>query len=47
VVAKFGRLAAGHTSAKQRRDLVAAVDGLDGIRVRELTRLLATVGEER
>ena len=47
VVAKFERLAAGHTSAKQRRDLVAAVHGLDGIRVRELTRLLATIGRER
>ncbi len=47
VVAKFERLATRHTAERQRRDVVAAVDGLEGMRTRELTRLLAAVGEER
>ncbi len=47
VVAKFERLAAGRAPERQRRDLVAAVEGLERIRVRELTRLLATIGGER
>lgn len=47
VVAKFERLASGHATERQQRDLVAAVEGLERIQVRDLTRLLAAVGGER
>jgi 2-methylcitrate dehydratase len=46
VVEKFERLTAPRTSARQRDALVTAVDGLEGIRVRDLTRQLAEVGKE-
>ncbi|MBI3976539.1 MAG: MmgE/PrpD family protein [Armatimonadetes bacterium] len=44
VAEKFERLSAAHTHAGLRREIVAAVAGLDGIRVEDLTRLLARVG---
>ncbi|MDR7586073.1 MAG: MmgE/PrpD family protein [Armatimonadota bacterium] len=47
VVEKFERLAAPFTDARQRRAVVEAVAGLEGITVRELTRLLEAIGQER
>jgi len=43
VVQKFDRLSALFADADLRREIVAAVAGLEGIRVRELTPLLARV----
>lgn len=43
VIEKFERLAAPHTTPELRNEIVAAVANLDGIAVRELTRLLGRV----
>ncbi len=46
VAAKFERLAAPSTTERLRREIVAAVDAIEGARVRDLMRLLAGVGKE-
>lgn len=46
VVEKFERLASPFTDAGQRRALVEAVAGLEGLNVRDLTRLFEAVGKE-
>jgi len=43
ITKKFERLSASFSDADLRREIAAAVMGLEGIRVRELTRLLARV----
>jgi len=43
IVQKFDRLSAQFADSDLRREIVAAVGELDGIRVRELTRILARV----
>ncbi len=43
VVAKFDGLSAPYADAGLRRQIVAAVENLDGIRVADLTQLLAQV----
>lgn len=44
VVGKFNRLSATFVDEALRQDLIAAVDGLESIRVAELTKLLEQVG---
>jgi 2-methylcitrate dehydratase PrpD len=40
---KFMQLAAPHTSSTDLTELVSAVENLEGIRVRELTRILSRI----
>lgn len=46
VVQKFDRLASAFTDAGQRRAMVEAVAGLEGLNVRDLTRLFEAIGKE-